>query len=344
MKIKLSMHVITMNRAEGMFRLLSMTEGIFDAIRVCDGGSIDRTEALCGAFGCEYYEREWDDDMSAQHNLLLSKAKPGEWIFIMDDDEAPSAELAGRLREYAKEGIEQNYQIIKIPSIMVIDGIADWTVEDLSAAIVEGKQKDRFTKMILFRYDGKVKYSGTSHYGLDWEFIKDWKVREMIPEPYWHYKSPVDIVRCNIQQGFINPEMQGIDKEIGNTLHKLLNCHSLGMLKAMEDGNIGNELKDLFFANRLPELGSISDYFRYYFLFQHPEDLDDYDIDLFTDPAIKRHLKELGGYRSYTVNVTIGDTIQEWLPLGHLSIHHELRKRLNTNQLLWAVKEVANLN
>ncbi len=350
--MQIAMHVITMNNQEKMLRLLTAVGNYFDVIRVCDGGSTDRTVEICKMFNCKIVQRRWDDDMSAQHNTLLKQAKKGEFILVMDDDECPSVPLLSALRVYADESKHGSlYRTVKIPSIMYINGVADWDTMDLMQAIQRGEQKDRFTKMNFFWYDGEVKFSGESHYGLEYEHIEHWPIKEMIPQPYYHYKQPIDIVRCNIQQAYINPTMQGIALEDGLELHGMFrevgirNSHD--MLWYLEQcRNVLPKMKEWFVKHRDPILGTVSDFFEYYFLYHRPEELQEYlDVgyaDLgdaafreFTkEPAVIRHLKDLGGYRSYTVDISHEDGTEHWLPIAHLDIHPVLREMLGTHQIL----------
>lgn len=232
---------------------------------------------------------------------------------------------------------------------MFINNVADWTVPGLMRAIENNEQKDRFTKMNLFYNDDNIYYEGTSHYGLAWECIKDWPVRDMVPEPYFHYKKPIDIVQCNIQQAFINPKMQGISPSDGHkwaqmmTSHNIRNSHA--MLRMLRIGDATPEMKQWMIDRRHPGLGSVSDFFEYYFLYHNPFQLLDFPevmVKLYShdhrDPALIRHLKDLGGYRSYTVDVIqdqgIIDWTEHWLPIAHLDMHPKLQELLNTNQIL----------
>lgn len=341
--MQISMHIITQDRQEQMLRLLTATKGYFDVIRVCDGGSTDRTVDICKMFGCKVIQRRWDDNMASQHNILLGSARKGEFIFIMDDDEVPSMELLGKLREYAEASNRGGeYRIVQIPSIMAINGITDWDVNDLISAIQDGKQTDRFRKQNFFYYDGEIKFSGESHYGLEYEHMKDWGRLELIPEPYIHYKEPIDIVQCNIQQAFINPTMQGMKMKDGVALRKMFAAEGItdsrSMLAYLRTSHVSKDLKDWFVARRDPILGTESDFFEYYFLYCHPEQLAEYadamDNTLKEDPAVIRHLKDLGGYRSYTVDVRFADGTEHWLPIAHLGLHPDLWNMLDTNQVL----------
>lgn len=341
--VRLGMHVITQDREDQMLRLLSATRGLFDFIRVCDGGSKDNTVELCKMFGCEVSERKWDDNMSAQHNVLLDHASEGEWIFVMDDDESPSLLLRAKLRGYAEDGNDgKNYNAVKIPSIMRLNGHADWEVSDLYLAIEKGEQANRFTKTNLFRYDGKVRYEGISHYGLQADIMNSWTIRDMVPAAYLHYKKPIDQVECNIQQAYIYPEMQGLTEEYATPLMGFLDKagvkSSRGMLGLFDEGCLETGFENFLVQNRDPKRGTISDFYRYYFLYKNPDRLLPYTYlceHIAEDAATRKFLDELGAYHHHVITVVVGDYVEEWLPIGHLEIKPVLFDIFGTMQVLW---------
>ena len=74
-KVFLALHVITLNRKDLLEFLIKESSEFFDVIRVCDGGSTDGTQEMVKRYGCELYERDWDDKYHEQDNYLLKKAK-----------------------------------------------------------------------------------------------------------------------------------------------------------------------------------------------------------------------------------------------------------------------------
>ncbi len=341
MGVKLAMHVICMDDSTEMLRLLSMTDGYFDKVRVCVGVKTGDVYKVLSRYDCKTYYQEWQDDMSVQHNILLDEAKKGEWIFIMDVDECPTKELLKKLRDYAEEAEKiGGYHFFRITSIMELDGKRDWSVHKLIKTIKKGGEAERFRKEIYFKYDGFIKYEGTSHYGLQYSVTKHWTVHHKIPEPYIHYKFPVDIVRCDIQQGFINPEMQGINEEdaqfLKNGFTRMGISSSIDMIKSMESG-VSFDLESFFISRRDPELGCISRFFEYYFLIHHSDKIKYHHPlcgNIKSDPALLRHFIELGGYRQRASYMIINDISGKWLPIGHLDMSEDLRNLINSNMIL----------
>jgi len=324
-KNKLAMHIINMDNFDNMARLLSQTDGIFDTVRVCDGGSESEYDVwkLYRRYGCETYLREWDDDMSAQHNELLNHSKKGEWILIMDSDECPSKQLSNKLRHYIGGG----YDIYKIPSIMAFYGITDWTPRGLMKAIKSGDQKDRFGKWIFFRNDGNIRFEGTSHYGLPEDVTKSWRHHELIPEPYIHYKEPIDIIRCDVQQAWIKPDFQGVPEEFINEMYQVFGCYptSIDFINYLIAGELTERQQQFLVVHR--DTPMLDRFFQFYFLYFHPEQLEGSELDLsmlHQEPIVLKHLRELGGYKSRASWVTMNGEYGEWLPVLHLPVHPQL--------------------
>lgn len=318
---KIALHIITMDRSKLLERVLYSCWWCFDSIRVCDGGSKDNTLDVCKKFHCEVVINKWNDDMSEQHNKLLELASPGEWIFILDDDEYPSDQLMYRFRELVSD---ERYNLYKIPSIVEIDGIMQCDVNEIIHKI-EHENHSQFSKDILFKFKNGVYYEGSSHYALKGNF---WQSLQ-ISEPIIHIKTPEDIIWCDVYQGFINPSTQGYSVADGVLLHDLFSrqrVNNTADLKAyLAKGNIDNDLKQLFIKWKMCD-DVRGRWYQYYFLVLHPEELPvGFGI---MDEVIVRHLREKGGLRSYTV---WDDDDKEYLPIGHLDIPDELRRRIDTN-------------
>lgn len=326
---KLNLHIITMNRARYLERVLYKCWWCFDKIRVCDGGSTDDTLDVCSKFGCEIVERKWCDNMSEQHNALLSLASKGEWIFILDDDEYPSDELMFKFETLINTSAYNSYEM---PSIIELDGTLQCSVPEMIDKI-KNHGHEQFHKHILFRFNDNLYYDGDSHYalhGFNW-------VPNKIVEPIIHFKTFKDVIWCFVYQGFINPGMQGYNIEDARLIKNLFK--SVGVTTTQElktylgKGNITSELKELFELWKSPEQEAKSRWYQWYFLVLHPEELPE-EHGLMND-AIFRHLREVGGLNSKTIWDEEG---REFLPIGHLDIPGELRWRINKNliQLPWS--------
>jgi len=345
--ITLSMHVITQDNYEGMLRLLGHTVGYFDNIRVCEADDKCKSWELYNKFGCDVVYSAWQDDMSIQHNELLDKAKEGEWIFIMDDDECPTPQLLKKLRCYAEASNNgESYKSCKIASIVDIDGVMNHTIREFIKNVKNNDEQ--FRKECFFLYDGLIVYTGTSHYELLCDDKRESSVWNKfdISEPYIHYKIPEDYARCDIQQAFIDPSMQDISDDDAIKFRLLWDNagvkSSRDMLDYLNNGDISKDLKDFFVLHRFPAKSKIFRYFQYYFLFHHPLELNDYSniIDnIEIDACVLHHLRELGGHKSYARWMTLNGVDGEWLPIGHLDIHEDLKAMLNVSYVMLRVEE-----
>lgn len=84
-----SLCMIIKNEEKNLARCLQSLKPIVDEIIIVDTGSTDRSKILAELFGAKLIEHPWDCDFSAARNAGLEHAA-GQWIFIMDADEAVS--------------------------------------------------------------------------------------------------------------------------------------------------------------------------------------------------------------------------------------------------------------
>ena len=101
---KVSLVVITLDEEEQLRRCLSSAEGVGEII-VVDSFSSDGTVGVAEEFGAKIYRREYVS-AADQKNWAIGKAM-GEWILILDADEALSPELKSEIaKELAKPSAE----------------------------------------------------------------------------------------------------------------------------------------------------------------------------------------------------------------------------------------------
>jgi tetratricopeptide (TPR) repeat protein len=96
-----SLCVITKNEEHRLARCLASAKPFADEIIVVDTGSIDATKDLAKAMGARVYDFEWEDDFSKARNFSLSKAS-GDWVLVLDADEAISPQDRGRFPALTK--------------------------------------------------------------------------------------------------------------------------------------------------------------------------------------------------------------------------------------------------
>lgn len=289
-----------MNKDNWLERQLSLIRPYVDIARVCDGARLSNTRQVCRKYDTEYYYRKWDDNYSAQDNKLLRDANDGEWILIMDSDEFPSEELLSNLRNLAKQGEYEGFDCVRIPSILVLDSIPDYTVEDTIRLTKE--RRPLFRKDWFFKYTTEIYAKGSPHrlfcHPNGWNYYNT-------GYPYYHIKTTNDFILNDCIHSFINPEGQDFTLEQGNELHT---CNCIKQLKLsteliplLQKGDITSDLMDFMWKYK-DEDAPISRWFwSYYFLFHNDKLPTDFDYK--NDISYNRFLKCKVGYKEFEVNL-----------------------------------------
>lgn len=234
---RIALHVICQDNLELVREQLGAMAPYVDVMRYCDGGSTDGTLELLRGKECPdwqvrigfqrfrvhgapiyVWKRRWDDNYAAQDNLLLSKARVGEWILMMDSDELPSPPLRKHLREIVAEAEELGHDMLAIPSLLVLDGQPEAPVETYVEEVLRGARHP-FLKHWLFRYDRRVRSFGQVHRELrrrlktkdafgNIEYGDDW-ARGHLPYPYFHFKTTFGFALNDVLQAWIDPAGSG---------------------------------------------------------------------------------------------------------------------------------------
>jgi len=293
---KLILNVITLNRAEKLEKLLSKCYGHFDEMRVCDGGSSDNTIDICKKYSCRIAERQWDDNFAAQHNVLLDLASPGERIFILDDDEYPSEQLLKRLPTLLLD--YDDYNQLYIPNILVLNDIPLFPSVDEFIRKVKEEGHEQFCKQLYVIYQNGIQMDGNCHCGL---IGNEWKPLK-IAEPIIHDKTTLNLIWGYIYQSFIRPDQHGISEKDGNLLQELFHKEHIFTTQQLQnylDGDISEELKDLFITWQHPNNGELKRFFQYYFLAKHPKEYLKIK-KLVYDETIASYIRDISGYDANT--------------------------------------------
>jgi tetratricopeptide (TPR) repeat protein len=95
---RLSLCMIVKNEADALPRCLASVAEWVDQMVVVDTGSTDRTAEIARSFGATVVHWAWRDDFAAARNESLRHAT-GDWILVLDADEALAEDSAPRLRE-----------------------------------------------------------------------------------------------------------------------------------------------------------------------------------------------------------------------------------------------------
>jgi glycosyltransferase involved in cell wall biosynthesis len=99
--MKLSAVIITKNASKHLENAIKSVNGIVDEITVVDTGSSDETIKIARRFTKNVYKVPFEDDFSIVRNYALSRSA-GEWILVLDSDEAISPDLQEQIPELVK--------------------------------------------------------------------------------------------------------------------------------------------------------------------------------------------------------------------------------------------------
>jgi GT2 family glycosyltransferase/cytochrome c-type biogenesis protein CcmH/NrfG len=97
----LSLCMIVKNEEEHIAKCLLSIRPVAGEIIVVDTGSNDKTKTIAKVLGAKVYDFPWKDDFAEARNHSLSQAK-GDWILVLDADEAISSADHAKLLEVLK--------------------------------------------------------------------------------------------------------------------------------------------------------------------------------------------------------------------------------------------------
>ncbi|MBI1968611.1 polysaccharide deacetylase family protein [Candidatus Woesearchaeota archaeon] len=110
---KISLCMIAKNEEALLGHCLQSVRGLVDEIIVVDTGSTDKTKEIASAFGAKIYDFVWCDDFAAARNAALQHAA-GDWILVLDADEALDAESAEKIRNAVGERAADAYYLLQL--------------------------------------------------------------------------------------------------------------------------------------------------------------------------------------------------------------------------------------
>ena len=96
--MKLSLCTIAKNEEASLPKCLSSVKDVVDEIVVLDTGSSDRTREIAQKFGAKVHDFQWCDDFAAARNEAL-KYVTGDWVLVLDADEAIAPEVVPQMKE-----------------------------------------------------------------------------------------------------------------------------------------------------------------------------------------------------------------------------------------------------
>ncbi len=162
----LSLAMIVKNEEKNLGHCLASVKNLVDEMVVVDTGSTDGTVALAESFGARLGHFPWTGDFAAARNESL-RLCTGDWVLVLDADEAVDALDHPRIREAIAQDSCQAYNLIS----RNYSETADWLLLDQVALpntsdYTEGAQfpyyGDAFN-MRLFRRFPDLRYEGRIH-------------------------------------------------------------------------------------------------------------------------------------------------------------------------------------
>lgn len=98
----ISLCMIAKNEEQLIAQAILSVLPVVNEVILVDTGSSDKTVEIADSLGAKVFHLPWQDDFSAPRNLSLSKAA-GDWILVLDADEAIAAEDHDVLKSMTKD-------------------------------------------------------------------------------------------------------------------------------------------------------------------------------------------------------------------------------------------------
>jgi len=183
--IRVSLCMITKDEEEFLPRCLESVQGLVDEIVVVDTGSTDRTVDIAERYGATVFHHPWEDDYSRHRNQSIAHAS-GEWILIMDADEAIAARDLDKIRQVidsvAVDGFVftlRNYdtQLFSNSTLTTNDYEEEWGLPGFIPVDL----------IRLFRRDPDICFTGTVHETVSHSFRQFHKTSYRTGIPIHHY-------------------------------------------------------------------------------------------------------------------------------------------------------------
>ncbi|MBO8127803.1 MAG: glycosyltransferase [Peptococcaceae bacterium] len=108
----ISVCIIGKNEADHIGSCIISVNEIAEEVIFVDTGSSDKTPAAAYQLGASVYHMPWHNSFSEARNYALDKAK-GEWILVLDADEALPDESREKIVKLLNEGTQKGY-LLKI--------------------------------------------------------------------------------------------------------------------------------------------------------------------------------------------------------------------------------------
>lgn len=214
--------LIVKNEEKHLARCLASALPVVDEIVVVDTGSTDRSRQIAEIFGARVFDFAWNNDFAEARNQYLDKAR-GDWILVLDGDEALSALDYDKIRRTTARPPEMAFNVMtrnyttNVTTIGWKPNLGDYPSEEAGNGWVPT------WKVRLFPRDSRIRYHFPVH-----EFVEPSLQQMGIPYANWevpvHHYGKLDFDRT---------------KQKNNTYYEL------GIRKLAETGDESHALKEL---------------------------------------------------------------------------------------------------
>lgn len=106
----ISVCMIVRDEEQLVANCLASVRGLADEVVVVDTGSRDRTKEVARGLGSRVIRHEWDGNYGRARNVYLRAAR-GEWVLVLDGDEALSPRDHARVRRLVRRGSIAGYRL-----------------------------------------------------------------------------------------------------------------------------------------------------------------------------------------------------------------------------------------
>ena len=137
--------MIVKNEADCLDRCLSSVIHWADEVVLVDTGSTDDTIEIAKKYNARIFEQEWVGDFSHHRNYAFAQAQ-GDWLFVIDADEAVHTVDGPVMRKMLTDGIKEDIVSVRVLNVYE-----------------ENRVGSRLNMVRFFRRSYKPEYAGKVH-------------------------------------------------------------------------------------------------------------------------------------------------------------------------------------
>lgn len=276
--MKIEYALVTLNRLSELQRALRLVSPHVDRTIVVDGASEDGSIEWLNSQECKemrvevkvskQYRYAYGNHTPRERNQYLELAsKNDSWLLITDTDEYLQEEAVKSLRQLATDAERKGYNNIGFRAHDY------WTYED---GQVYDNLSNYWHHSMFFKATPKMTYVGATHAGIHRPELQNRKID--LPFEYLHVKQERNMWRNSAYLWWTTAKNASnfTDDPIWEDFHRLMkkygwiDWHEFN--KAMVKGNLPQEIKDWFIANKDDDNPEKRAYFMTYFIWLHPNE------------------------------------------------------------------------